>query len=136
MALALAILGAAAAIEDVRARRVPDVVSLALAATGVLAALLDGRALASVAGAAIGLALLLPLFAARWVGGGDVKLLAGLGAWVGPHAVIGTALGGLVGGGVLAAAMSVAAGPRWRAITVPLAVPLVAAALIARAVAP
>jgi prepilin peptidase CpaA len=135
MALALAILGAAAAIEDVRTRRVPDTLSQAMLATGLAAAILEGRAGASLAGAAVGLALLLPLFAKRWVGGGDVKLLAGLGAWVGPHAVVWTALCGLVGGGAVALAI-VAAGPRARSITVPLAVPLVAAALIVRAVQP
>ena len=156
MALALALLGAAAAIQDVRIRRVPDALSVALLATGLAAAVVAGHVGTSLAGAAVGLALLLPAFSKRWVGGGDVKLLAGLGAWVGPHAVVWTALIGLVGGGVLALAIAAvgaaadggpdghrtqsaadaAGGPRWRAVTVPLAVPLVAAALIVRAVAP
>ena len=35
-------------------------------------------------GAALGLALLLPLYAIGGMGAGDVKLLAGIGAWVGP----------------------------------------------------
>lgn len=35
-------------------------------------------------GAVLGLALLLPLYAIGGMGAGDVKLLAGVGAWVGP----------------------------------------------------
>ena len=38
----------------------------------------------SLAGSGIGLATLLPLYAIGGMGAGDVKLMAGLGAWVGP----------------------------------------------------
>lgn len=40
--------------------------------------------LRSFEGAAVGLALLLPLYAIGGMGAGDVKLLAGIGAWIGP----------------------------------------------------
>ncbi|MHB8973488.1 MAG: A24 family peptidase [Pirellulaceae bacterium] len=61
----------------------------------------------SLAGMAVGLALLLPLYAIGGMGAGDVKLLAGVGAWMGVthtlHAFCVTA----IVGGVLAVAMVV-----------------------------
>lgn len=64
----------------------------------------------SLQGAALGLALLMPLYAIGGMGAGDVKLLAGLGAWVGPwltlHAFAATA----VVGGVMAVGMVVWSG--------------------------
>ena len=39
----------------------------------------------SLVGTIVGLALLLPLYAIGGMGAGDVKLLAGVGAWVGPQ---------------------------------------------------
>src|SRR3982750_4040474 len=76
-----------AAVIDGRQLRVPNWLTyhfalggLALAAwTGGLPAL--GWALT---GLAVGLALLLPLYAIGGMGAGDVKLLAGVGAWMGP----------------------------------------------------
>lgn len=84
--VALVALAAAAAWSDLRRRRVSNrLVLLGLgAALAVRAATLDPVTIGlGVAGAAVGLALLLPAFAARWVGGGDVKLLAAIGAVVG-----------------------------------------------------
>lgn len=56
----------------------------------------------SVAGAAVGLLSLLPLYAIGGMGAGDVKLMAGVGAWLGPvgtgWAFVSTAMaGGLIG---------------------------------------
>ena len=42
----------------------------------------------SISGLAVGFVLLFPLFALGAVGGGDLKLLAGLGAWFGPLAAL------------------------------------------------
>jgi prepilin peptidase CpaA len=42
----------------------------------------------SVAGAATGLLTLLPLYAIGGMGAGDVKLMAGMGAWIGPWCTI------------------------------------------------
>jgi prepilin peptidase CpaA len=100
------------------------------------------------AGAVVGLAMLLPAFAARWVGGGDVKLLAAFGAWLGPWETLVGGLYGIALGGALAVAMAVAGGigrevahhvgaavltlsspiapRRQRALVVPLALPLAA----------
>ena len=56
-------------------------------------------------GTIVGLALLLPLYAIGGMGAGDVKLLAGVGAWVwSVHTLWGFALSG-VAGGLIAVAM-------------------------------
>ena len=51
------------------------------------------------AGWAVGLAMFLPVFALRGIGGGDVKLVAALGAWIGPGAAVWLALWAAVAGG-------------------------------------
>src|SRR5678815_4312473 len=92
-----AALAAAAAVSDVRTRRVSNRLNLAILALGLgwRAAAFDGpTALAGLAGVAVGLAVLLVPFAWRWVGAGDVKLLAACGAWLGPGDAL---LAGLLG---------------------------------------
>jgi prepilin peptidase CpaA len=59
----------------------------------------------SLEGAGLGLALLLPLYAIGGMGAGDVKLFAGVGAWVGPAATLGAFTFSAVVGGVMALAM-------------------------------
>jgi Flp pilus assembly protein protease CpaA len=44
--------------------------------------------LLSLFGAILGFVLVAPFFAAGGMGAGDVKLLAGIGAWIGPHDVL------------------------------------------------
>lgn len=147
--LAFLALVAIAAWSDVRARRVANELVLVIFAGGLL---VQGVSFAGLAGAAVGLGLLLPAFAARWVGGGDVKLLAACGAWLGPWDAL---IGGLLGialGGALAIAMAIAGGVvrdvahnlgaavvtlsapvgprRHRGLVVPLAVPLAAGCTI------
>ncbi len=106
-------LAAAAAWSDLRRRRVSNRLVLVVLAGGVVrqATTLEPTSLLlGLAGVAVGLAILLPAFAARWVGGGDAKLLAALGMWMGPWNVL---LGGILGvalGGILAASMAIAGG--------------------------
>lgn len=59
----------------------------------------------SLAGTAVGLALLLPLYAIGGMGAGDVKLLAGVGAWVGGMVTLYAFCLSAVVGGVIALAM-------------------------------
>lgn len=59
----------------------------------------------SLQGALLGLALLMPLYAIGGMGAGDVKLLAGVGAWVGPALTLGAFITSAVAGGVMAVAM-------------------------------
>ena len=83
----------------------PNALTFGAAAVALAFAVADGGAGGlgwSVAGWAVGLLLFLPLFALRAMGGGDVKLLAAFGAWLGPALVCWVAVYGAIAGGVLA----------------------------------
>ena len=56
----------------------------------------------SLQGMGLGLVLFLPLYLLRAMGAGDVKLMAMVGAFVGPQLVIGAALFTLIAGGFMA----------------------------------
>jgi prepilin peptidase CpaA len=102
LAVALAL---AASACDLRTRRIPNVLTFGAAAAAVAAsAWMNGMAgvEASVAGWLIGLALWFPLFVLRGMGGGDVKLLAAIGAWLGPALAFFIALYAAIAGAVLA----------------------------------
>jgi prepilin peptidase CpaA len=94
-----------AAVIDGRSLRVPNWLTYHFAIGGLIFAFWKGGSplLAwSFAGAGVGLLSLLPLYAVGGMGAGDVKLMAGMGAWVGPWltfwAFISTAMvGGLMG---------------------------------------
>ena len=76
-----------AAVVDLRSRRIPNWLTLSLALTGFVQSFLAMHAVTpwqSVLGLVTGLTLNVGLFALRIRGGGDVKLFAGLGAWLGP----------------------------------------------------
>lgn len=114
-AWAAAAVGLIACITDLKARRIPNALTLGAAAAALLfRGLTSGpEALAmAAAGWVIGVLIFLPLFLLRGIGGGDVKLLAALGAWVGPGLVVWVALWAAIAGGVLALALSV-----WRGYT-------------------
>jgi len=95
-----------AALIDVWSRRIPNWLTFGTFAGGIcMNAWLHGFGGASnaLAGAALGLALLLPFYAIRAIGAGDVKLLAAVGALLGPQALVWVGLyGALVGGGMAA----------------------------------
>ena len=101
--------------NDLRTRRIPNAVVFGGAVLGLLfnTALPSGDGLfiqvfggigflSALAGLALGLCLLLPMYAMRALGAGDVKLMAMIGAFVGPGAVAGITLLTLLAGGVLA----------------------------------
>jgi prepilin peptidase CpaA len=91
-----------AAVIDVFSRRIPNWVTFGAFIAGVLInTWLAGfsGALLALAGAALGAALLLPFYAIRAMGAGDVKLLAAVGALLGPQVLVSVAVyGALVGG--------------------------------------
>jgi len=102
-----------AAMVDIRARRVPNWISFGLAFSGVMLSLLPWGHISitqSLFGLMTGFALPFALYLLGAVGAGDVKLVAGVGAWLGPVPVlIAFACAALVGM-VLAIAMSVQQG--------------------------
>jgi prepilin peptidase CpaA len=91
--------------EDLLAHRIPNRLTGSLLCVGVTLQLgLGGwSALGEAAlGTVVGLAVLLPLYLLRATGAGDVKLLAALGALLGPYWILVAGLYTLIAGGVLA----------------------------------
>ena len=91
----------AAAVADVRCRRIPNSVCLALLACGTVASLVDPvapRITSSAAAVGLVFAIAFVTWSLRLCGGGDAKLAAAAAAWVGlsrlPHFALATALGG------------------------------------------
>jgi prepilin peptidase CpaA len=97
-----------AAIVDLRTRRIPNALTFGGAAAAlVYHAFTSGpRGLGlSAAGWAVGVALFLPMFLLRGMGGGDVKLLGAVGAWLGPTGALWGAFYSVMAGGLLALAV-------------------------------
>jgi prepilin peptidase CpaA len=97
--------GGAATVIDVRKRRVPNVLTLGVASTGLVLAM-AGVSPVTIGGAlgglVLGLALLLPAHVFGATGAGDVKLLAAFGALLGPADVFDAFLRAAILGGVMA----------------------------------
>ena len=96
---------------DLRSRRIPNALTLggalaALIASAVTAGM--GGIWSSAAGWALATAMWMPLYALGGMGAGDVKLMAAIGAWLGPLAVVYATLYGAVAGAVMAAGVVVA----------------------------
>jgi prepilin peptidase CpaA len=102
--VALAV-GLVACVTDVQSRRIPNVLTFGAAVAALLFhAIADGRAGAgmAVAGWVVGVAIFLPFFLLGGMGAGDVKLLAALGAWLGPRDAFWLAIYASLAGGVMA----------------------------------
>ncbi len=63
----------------------------------------------------VGAAFFMPFFVLGGMGAGDVKLLAALGAWLGPGAAVWVALFSLIAGGVIGLAVALGYGYLWQA---------------------
>ncbi len=99
----------AAAVIDLRTRRVPNVLTGAAGAIGVALALTGtGRIglAASLVGGAIGFFLMMPGYLFGATGGGDVKLLAAVGTLLGPDRILVAYFGMAIGGGLIALAIA------------------------------
>jgi prepilin peptidase CpaA len=93
------------AVIDLRVRRVPNALTIPLAMAGVaLAAAGLGRigVSAAIAGWAAGLALMLPGYLLGATGAGDVKLMAAVGALLGPEGALWAFLYTAIAGGATA----------------------------------
>jgi prepilin peptidase CpaA len=102
-----------AAIIDGRQLRVPNWLTYHFLAGGLAFALWSGGReafLLSLAGAGVGLVSLLPLYAIGGMGAGDVKLMAGMGAWMGPWLTFGAFVASALVGGIFALGMILASG--------------------------
>jgi prepilin peptidase CpaA len=107
--VALAVGALAATVVDIRTRRIPNALTATMAGIGVgLAATGTSGVplLASFAGFALGLALMMPGHALGATGAGDVKLMAAVGAMVGPGTVVTAFLFTAIVGGVMALAIA------------------------------
>ncbi len=102
-----------AAIIDGARLKVPNWLTYHLALIGLLVAAWTGGTsglLWSLAGLGAGLAMLLPLYAIGGMGAGDVKLLAGIGAWFGAAFTWQAFIVSAIVGAVLAVIMMVRSG--------------------------
>jgi len=102
------ILSVVAGWTDLRSRRIPNWLTVpgllvGLAANSVLSGW--GGLKASLLGAAVGLALLLPFVLLRSLGAGDWKLAGSLGAFAGPGILMDLLLGSVFVAGVMAVAL-------------------------------
>lgn len=106
VALAIA---ACACVTDIRSRRIPNFLTFGGALAGVLFSGVTGSThglFMSTAGWVVGLMVYLLPFVLGGLGAGDVKLVAALGAWLGPSEVAWLALYAGVAGGVGALAIA------------------------------
>ena len=106
-------LACGACVTDLRSRRIPNVLTFGGAAAGLLfhAVSSHGAGLLPAAeGWLVGAAVFFIPFALGGLGAGDVKLLAALGAWLGPSDIVWAAMYAALAGGVLALAVALLRG--------------------------
>jgi prepilin peptidase CpaA len=99
----------AAAVIDLRSRRIPNELTAGLTGIGIgLAASAHGNLSigASLAGLALGLIFMMPGYVMGATGAGDVKLMGAVGALVGPSMVLTAFLCTSIAGGALALAVA------------------------------
>jgi prepilin peptidase CpaA len=114
------VLAVMAALSDLRTRRIPNILTFGAALLALVAHTSTSGFAGlgwAIAGWFIGVLFFLPIFALGGMGAGDVKLLAALGAWLGPGPVVWVALFSLIAGGVLGLLVAVGYGYVTQALT-------------------
>lgn len=100
------VLMAVAAGWDVRCRRIPNALTLAIALLGAAFVAISAdpthAMLRAAAGIATALGLWLPLWLLRLMGAGDVKFFAAASSWLGPRLALDATVASALAGGVLA----------------------------------
>ncbi|NRR30894.1 prepilin peptidase [Oxalobacteraceae bacterium] len=106
-----------AAVTDLAVRKIPNVLVISGLVLALVLHMMAGPPLAPatrwMAGCLTGFFLFLPLYMARGMAAGDVKLMAMVGAFTGPLLAVKIAVLACLTGGVMALAM-LAANGRWR----------------------
>ena len=98
-----------AAVTDIRARRIPNWLTLSVAVAGLAQSLTPWGVVGpskSILGLALGFAVTFLLYILGGRGAGDVKLTAGIGAWLGPLPVLVVLMAAAIVSLVLALAQS------------------------------
>jgi prepilin peptidase CpaA len=109
-----------ACMTDLRSRRIPNLLTFGGAFAAIVFHGVTGGAsgfLTACAGWVVGLALFFLPFALGGMGGGDLKLIAALGAWLGPGQAVWLALCTGVAGGVMAFVVALVRGYLWQALS-------------------
>ncbi|HWW82599.1 MAG TPA: prepilin peptidase [Vicinamibacterales bacterium] len=109
-ALAIAVV---ACVTDLRSRRIPNVLTFGSAAAALVFHVATGGVgglVSACEGWAVGVAFFFLPFALGGMGGGDIKLVAALGAWMGPGAAFWLGLYTGIAGGVFAVVVSICRG--------------------------
>ena len=116
----LLVLLAVAGAIDVRTRRIPNWLTLLIVVTGVANAAAHGVPTTlpqSLLGLLVGFGILIVPYVLGAMGGGDVKMLAGVGAWLGPWAAFQVYCVAAIVGLLIALAQAIATGRLTRLIS-------------------
>ena len=98
---------------DMRVRKIPNILTVPLAIAGVTTSFMSGHVVTptqSLLGLMLGFAIPLVPFVLGAIGGGDVKLMAAIGAWMGPMGVFMTYVVAAVVGMVIVLVQATAQG--------------------------
>jgi prepilin peptidase CpaA len=104
VAICLMIILVTAVITDIKSHRIPNVLLFPALAFSLMFHTATGGAdglLGSLAGLALGIAMLLPLYVMGGMGAGDVKLLGVVGSFLGPWATVVAGMATMIAGAVV-----------------------------------
>ncbi len=105
VSIVVVIVASVAAVCDVSTRRIPNVLTFGATVVALAYHAVDGGVYGvgqASLGWLAGFALFLPFFALGGMGAGDVKLIAALGAWLGPFGALRLAAATAIAGGIVA----------------------------------